>query len=77
MRISRKNKILDKFIEKYVLLIKIGFEYKKHRHFINLVGVGNLRIDVGSLFFEIGIFRKSDQNSKSLKIDFLKKFDKF
>ena len=39
--------------------IKIRFEYINLCHFIKLVGVEHIRIDVRSLFFEIGIFRKS------------------
>ena len=36
---------------------KIGFEYRNRYHFINLGGVERVRIDVGGLFLEIGIFR--------------------
>ena len=41
-----------------VSLSKIGFEYINGYHFIKLVGVEHVRIDVGCLFLEIGIFRE-------------------
>ena len=50
--------------------MKIGFEYINLRHFIKLVGVEHIRIDVGSLFLEIGIFRKIDENLKFSKMIF-------
>ena len=52
--------------------MKFGFEYMNLRHFIKLVGVGHVRIDVGSVFLEIGIFRKIDENSKIWKMIFSK-----
>ena len=42
-----------------VLWVEIGFEYINLHHFIELVGVEHVRIDVESLFFEIGISRRS------------------
>ena len=44
--------------------MKFSFEYMNLHHFIKLVGVEHIRIDVGSVFLEIGNFRKIDENSK-------------
>ena len=57
--------------------MKIGFEYINLRHFTKLVGVEHIRIDVGSLFLEIGIFRKIDENLKFSKMIFSIFFWKF
>ena len=39
-----------------VLLSKIGSEYINRCHFVKLMGVERVRIDVGCLFSKIGIF---------------------
>ena len=57
--------------------MKFGFEYINLRHFIKLVGVGHVRINVGSVFLEIRIFRKIDENLKISKNDFFNFFREF
>ena len=47
--------------------MEIGFEYINLHHFIELVGVEHVRIDVESLFFKIGVFRKKCQKIKISK----------
>ena len=47
-------------------VIKIGFEHMNRYHFFKLVGIERVRMNVGCLFLEIGIFRR-----------FLKNFEKW
>ena len=57
--------------------MEIGFEHINLHHFIELVGVEHVRIDVGSLFFEISIFQKKCEKMKILKNEISENFSNF
>ena len=57
--------------------MEIGFEHINLHHFIELVGVEHVRIDVGSLFFRDQHFPKKCEKIKILKNEIFENFSNF